>query len=331
MSSTLAFVLSALPMGCCDVGPSGMLNRMFPASRSDLTVGPVSPDEKPTMLRWLLDRSESSVSSCARFIPHLIQVVDASGLLGAVGINIMPGRTAALFGPRFSHELLATGGPNLNRAADELLSAANYYLQQHSVTMGQSLLDRGDSSQSQWYRAAGYDAVIELDFLVRVLDRDRRIAAPEEQAGVDWVEYSSATHDRFVATLERTYEGTQDCMVLNGIRDPNDVLLGHRAIGEFAPHRWLLMHVDHEDVGCLLLADFPSDSQWEMVYLGIMPEFRRRGLGAAATRHAIRLAAVDGRSRLTLAVDARNELAQRMYTRAGFVCWSQQQVQLRFF
>ncbi|NIP86122.1 MAG: GNAT family N-acetyltransferase, partial [Planctomycetales bacterium] len=114
-------------------------------------------------------------------------------------------------------------------------------------------------------------------------------------------------------------------------RDVRDVLDGYRGQGMSADRWWRLLQHDGQDVGCLILADYPPADQMELVYLGILPEFRGRGFGLAATWHALGMAAEGGRAHLTLAVDAQNGPAQALYRRAGFLRWDRKQVLLRFF
>jgi ribosomal protein S18 acetylase RimI-like enzyme len=130
--------------------------------------------------------------------------------------------------------------------------------------------------------------------------------------------------------LAQTYQDTQDCPVLNGLRDVHDVLAGYRAMGVYADQWWLLMQYDGRDAGCLILTDHPADEQMELIYLGIVPEFRGRGFGLAATRHAQTLARRAGRRRLILAVDSANGPAQAIYRQAGFIRWDRKKVMLRF-
>jgi ribosomal protein S18 acetylase RimI-like enzyme len=93
----------------------------------------------------------------------------------------------------------------------------------------------------------------------------------------------------------------------------------------------LIARRGQRDVGCLLLADHPLQNQWELVYMGIVPEARGMRLGLAVTRHAQRLAHGAGRERLVLAVDAANAPALELYRRAGFLAWDQRRVFLKIF
>jgi ribosomal protein S18 acetylase RimI-like enzyme len=99
----------------------------------------------------------------------------------------------------------------------------------------------------------------------------------------------------------------------------------------FDPQRWLIVGEGRHDIGCLLLADYPRDDQWELVYMGLVREARGRGLGAAIVRHAQWLARQAERSRLVLAVDADNWPAIAVYVACGFVTWDHRSVYVRVF
>jgi len=56
----------------------------------------------------------------------------------------------------------------------------------------------------------------------------------------------------------------------------------------------------------------------ELVYLGVVPEMRGHGIGRALLRRAIRETAEMGLTQISLAVDAGNTPALRLYRDAGF-------------
>jgi len=68
----------------------------------------------------------------------------------------------------------------------------------------------------------------------------------------------------------------------------------------------------------LLLSDVPEREACELVYLGLSPAERGRGLGARLVRLAQAAAAARGARRLLLAVDRDNAPAVRLYERTGF-------------
>ena len=154
---------------------------------------------------------------------------------------------------------------------------------------------------------------------------------PRERPAAEFVlhPYSEAEHGRFAAVLKRTYAGSLDCPAIEGLRTLDDTLNGYRASGPFDPARWLVASQQDQDVGCLLLADVPAQNQWEVTYIGVVPEARGRGLGLALTRQAQWMTRQARRSRLVLAVDAANEPALKAYEAAGFIHWDRRRVFLR--
>ena len=141
--------------------------------------------------------------------------------------------------------------------------------------------------------------------------------------------YSPATHGLFATTIMETYRDSLDCPGLNGLRDIEDVITGHKSSGEFDPNLWFLLcehgHNGNADggdpgptpVGVLLLSRVSRMETVELVYLGLVPAARGRGLGELLLKHALALVPAAGRSRLTLAVDAINAPAMRLYYRHG--------------
>ncbi|MDX1512011.1 MAG: GNAT family N-acetyltransferase, partial [Nitriliruptorales bacterium] len=79
---------------------------------------------------------------------------------------------------------------------------------------------------------------------------------------------------------------------------------------------WLLARVDGEPVGALVAHDF-GDRGW-VSELGVLEEFRGRGIGEALLRRSFATLAGRGLPRVLLSVDAQNETgATALYERAG--------------
>ncbi len=130
----------------------------------------------------------------------------------------------------------------------------------------------------------------------------------------------------FATLIEATYEDTRDCPGLRGMRHIDDVVSGHRATGVFHPGLWTLWSDAQGPVAVLLVAeaapahDRPPGTPpgTELVYLGVAPRGRGRGLGSELLRYALASAAPFGGA-MSLAVDRDNPAARRMYRRAGFL------------
>lgn len=137
------------------------------------------------------------------------------------------------------------------------------------------------------------------------------------------------TEEEFRAVLQATYEGSLDMPELDGARGLDDILEGHRAAGLFLPERWQLGRIPGEPdaAAVLLMAEVPARDAWEVIYLGLTPAARGRGLGRAVLRHALDLARAHT-PRLELAVDLRNAPAVRLYRATGFTIRDRRTVHL---
>src|SRR5262249_802296 len=117
----------------------------------------------------------------------------------------------------------------------------------------------------------------------------------------------------FVATLMRTYEGTLDCPEINDVRTSDEILDGHRGQGRHDPALWWLATLDGLPAGVVLLTVIPDSGEWDVAYVGVVPELRRRGLGRELMLRVLgeaRAASVPG---VTLSVDGRNGPAWELY------------------
>jgi mycothiol synthase len=76
------------------------------------------------------------------------------------------------------------------------------------------------------------------------------------------------------------------------------------------------------------MTEMPDGLTWELMYLGLVPEARRRGYGRALTLHALRWLREQPATQMTLCVDARNLPARQLYQSLGFVETDRQEVLL---
>jgi ribosomal protein S18 acetylase RimI-like enzyme len=132
----------------------------------------------------------------------------------------------------------------------------------------------------------------------------------------------------FHQTLLRTYEETLDCPEINGVRTIAEIMEGHRAQGKHDPSRWWLAHSGRDAVGVLLLTDLPECASWELAYVGVVPEARRRGFGRQLVARALSEAGTAGAARMTLSVDVRNQQAWNLYIDMGFEAFERREAYL---
>ncbi len=238
------------------------------------------------------------------------------------------GRTAVVWAPRVFDD--ATPGVVVDRLMETLLGE----LPLAGVRIAQALLESNETAQATAFQRAGFERVGDLLYMVASLGRIRTFPPTNPSPGsadLEFVPYSSETHERLQRVVEATYRETLDCPQLDGVRDVHDVLAGYRSNGTFDPRQWLIVCSEGADVGCLLLTDYPDTGHWELVYMGLVPDVRGRGFGVEVVRHAQRLTQQAGRDRLILAVDADNVPAIDVYAQAGFTVWDRRCVFLKVY
>ncbi len=246
---------------------------------------------------------------------------DAASLAGVQLCELLGGATCLLWTPAVRPDWRESD------LAQRLVGAALAWAERRGCKLAQALLPASDTHLAGPLVAEGFRPVTELVALRHDLHDLPALAGPP----LRYVTYSPATHALFEQTLLRTYAGTLDCPELNGVRTIEEILAGHRAAGRVRPELWWLAYEGDQPVGVLLLTDLPHGLDWELAYVGVIPEARSRGLGRALTLHALHAARQGEALHLILAVDARNAPARQLYTSLGFVPAEVRFVYLYFF
>ncbi len=300
--------------------------------------------------RLIASRAGSNVLEHARaFIEHArAQGIDLSMLQGTVSQTpagavvrqaclpvIGAGRTAMVFlsGPGSQ----SACGPQ-DQQRDERIMAVQAGVDalatRHGAALGlvQALPEPSDWSDAA-YRGAGFKWIAALDYLSRPLTTADRGPAPgtgpiqcpegEWPAGIvvsPIADPTPGTRDSedLLEALEVSYRDTKDCPGLVGLRSVEDILDSHRAVGRLDPRLWWIVRAEGRVAGCMLLTPCPSDNAVELVYVGLAPELRGRGLARPLLRAAIGTSARTGLAELRCGVDRANTPAMRIYASAGF-------------
>lgn len=249
------------------------------------------------------------------------------------------GRTAMCFvsEPASSGEVdaLATA----ERAACISAACKHFDAMSHDVGIAQALPDPLEAWAVSAFGAAGFHGVGTLGYLRR---EPGPLASPGSgsgmsgasaefepwPAGVELVRYDelrsraggSIGADRDVMrALDRSYLDTLDCPELCGLRETVDVLASHRATGSPDPTMWWVVFLKGEAEGCVLLNPCPDLQTVELVYLGLGPLLRGKGVGRRLLTMGIsRARTLHPGWAVTCAVDERNVPALRLYDALGF-------------
>ncbi|MEM1072385.1 MAG: GNAT family N-acetyltransferase [Planctomycetota bacterium] len=233
-----------------------------------------------------------------------------------------PGRTAMLLvtGP------IGRGGEREQDLADRaaVIDAAGASCSPPEIVLAQALPSAEEAWAVDAYRRSGFEHVGDLAYLERAMEvADRGLPQPHWPEGVAAramasLEHSSGDRADLHIALEASYEGTLDCPRLCGLRATEDIIDSHQATGVFDPTNWLLLTEQGEPIGCSLVSLVPETSSAELVYLGLAPAARGRGLAKQLLSASLRVAAHASCQRIVCAVDRRNTPAWALYKNAGF-------------
>ena len=191
------------------------------------------------------------------------------------------------------------------------------------ICLLQALLELNDDRNRECLAKKGFTEIAILHYLeLKLTDAETPDTSPPEglrQSSLAWNHYGPETHDTFAALVKATYTDSLDCPGLSNLRNIEDVIEAHKAAGRFLPHRWLLLTCDGQPAACILLSENPLQSRLELVYMGVHPRFRRKAIARYILNCGVELAHREHFKTLTLAVDARNQPARRLYKNAGFL------------
>lgn len=239
----------------------------------------------------------------------ILQAQRGQEIVGAVLWTVYPGRTAVISAPGLLENEPATTAQALFRGVVDNLSKTQTRLIFANFSLEQERF-RGPIEQ------AGFCYLARLLYLFSPAE-DFPKSAEEIRSDLRFVPWPMADPEECVRIVERTYVNTLDCPALNGLRETEDVLAGYRAAGVHSPDLWFLAVGDRGPVGCLMLTEQPDFDQLELVYMGLIPEYRGRGWGRDLVRFAQWMTRQRGRSGLLLAVDIQNKPAMRVYESLG--------------
>jgi ribosomal protein S18 acetylase RimI-like enzyme len=220
---------------------------------------------------------------------------------------LLPGRTTIVMVP--SPDL----GSIEPAIQTNVLRAGLAQLAPQALHYAQALVEPGETARRDLLAGAGFTYLAPLIYLERATVYPW--AEPPPATAATWRAYGPQEHARFADVVLATYADSQDCPELTGLRPIDDILAAHRATGHHDPQLWELALVDGEPAGCLLLAALADNQLLEVVYMGVVPAFRRRGVGALLLQRALAHARRRGARRLTVVVDGRNAPARRLYAR----------------
>lgn len=245
---------------------------------------------------------------------------------GVVWVQRASGNTAVVWAP-----------PGDGEIPHALIRAAAAFVDAERIPLAQMVVGEHDGYCEALNERCGFPKFAALRYLFAEVVKlppaaeDGVLQAGEahERGELLFVPGAGDEPQRLGALLEQTYIGTLDCPALDGVRPMDEVLTGYRGHGRYSPGDWYFMRKGGGDVGALILAEHPGFGNWELVYMGVIPDARGRRYGEQAVYFALEIAARRGAERLVLAVDENNTPALGAYARAGFAAWDRRLVYAR--
>jgi ribosomal protein S18 acetylase RimI-like enzyme len=295
-------------------------------------VAPARPDELPAAFRLVFrhlskDDREARVANALEMVrqgeldPNGVLVVRGGrGLLGAMVCLPVPGASGLVWPP----QVLAHN--DRGALENQLVHKAGAWLRRRGAKLAQALLLPEEASLAEPLTRNGFRRITRLWYMRH--DLDGRVPILRVDGRLAFQTYPRGDPSLFHQTLLRTYEGTHDCPEVNGVRTIHEIIAGHQAQGRHDPRRWWLALDEDQPVGVLLLAEVPESRGWDLSYLGVVPEARRRGFGRALAGKALWEAQAADSVQLTLAVDTRNRAAWNLYRSLGFEPYAEREVYL---
>ncbi len=293
------------------------------------TIAPASARDLRTVLRIVFaeprqtaEALEQQVSAFIQYARELSLSLDRLWLATAGGRRLSacaclesPGRTAVL--------LLPSGAAPCadHTVFHALVEAAVQDQSARGTRLLQCLLEPGDDWSCSALKSAGFRDLTTLLYLERHGGQPSPVPVnPVESAGrqCQWMTYDAECHADFTTLISATYRDSLDCRGLSGLRDIEDVVAGHKSAGRFDPRRWLLLKFNNIAVGCILFGENPLRSAIDLVYMGVHPAFRGRGLGRYILNYGLTLPQNAGFAAVTVAVDHENTPALALYAAGGF-------------
>lgn len=305
-----------------------------------ISISLVSPQQRPVALRLLfarfpVDEQPSRLADTLRAADQ--GALNLDGLLLAEENGLPVGAALSLHqrdGISLIWPPVVSCQTDEVAAKDALMTRLCDEVTRSGSRLAQALLDPEDSVEVELLQRFEFAHSTDLFFLARALTpEDTQVAAAEAPAkdDLDHLLYCPETSDRFASVIQRTYQGSLDCPFLDGFRSGREAIVSHRLSGRFDPAGWRLYQLDGQDVGVVMMNEHPDQDAIELVYFGIVPEFRGRGLGRRLLADGLQAAAMTDRAAMFLAVDCGNSYANALYEQSGFNPLARRKVMLRRF
>lgn len=255
-------------------------------------------------LQWSLDR----IATGEMKTDGLLGLYDGGSIVGCAFSQVFPDGYV-------SHWLPEVVGDNSE--GEDLLMQRSLRRSEHAGgRIHQVMLEPERRHRSPSLIRNGFVYLTRVLNLVRTRSTSRPAPVRPEPLGTVRLH---AVEPRLFGTIQelipRTHRDTLDCPELNGLQSPEEILAGYR-ISAPDPSLWRALECDSRFVGLTVVSRSPA--ALELNYLGVLPEYRRRGLAAVLLAELLDIAGMLGIETISANVDRRNLPARQLYESFGF-------------
>ena len=240
--------------------------------------------------------------------------IEAGQLVSAIWVQPLPLNMAQLWLPLPSEQDVHTSA---------LLRAANAWVKNHNIRLCHLELSPQAPVSEALLLQHGMQRLVCLQYLTG--NSGYRLAM-NEALPLSLQPLCALSMAEQLSLLAAVGQDSLDSRPLRDLLSVEELLNGFYQQDTQAPQHWYAVGYRDAVVGVLLLAPRPALDRWELMLMGLTPDWRGKGLGRALLNKALGLAQQAGVQKVVLAVDDVNVPAKRLYQQAGFIRYTQQRL-----
>jgi GNAT superfamily N-acetyltransferase len=237
---------------------------------------------------------------------HIVAVEDGR-VTGTIGVLSQPGRVGLVFPPELDRASPAVPGA--------LIDAAVRRLEKADAAFAQLTLPPQDAHSADLFLQHGFSLLTDAIVL------ERPATAALSEAGSPSLQAVACDREAdsggLAGLIARINHGTLDCPELDVLRSASDVLAAHRSHSPAPRARWRRYELAGNDVGIVLGTTADDAEALEILFFGVVPEHRGKGLGRKLLDAYLREEASQHLP-VRAGMDSRNHFAQSVYEGCGF-------------
>tara|TARA_R110002020_G_scaffold32951_4_gene100815 strand:- start:30 stop:932 length:903 start_codon:yes stop_codon:yes gene_type:complete len=238
--------------------------------------------------------------------------LEAGQLTAALWIQLLPMNMAQLWLPKVEGE-----------HAHLLLDTAREWVKTQNIRLCHLELSSEAAETEGLLLKHGMQRLVCLEYLNA--SSHRRLAMKEAMP-LSLQPFDELSQADQLSLLAAVGQDSLDSRPLRDVLSVKELLAGFYQQAPQAPQHWYAVGYQNAVVGVLLLAPRPALGRWELMLMGLTPDWRGKGLGRLLLNTALELAQQAGVQEVVLGVDDVNLPAKRLYQQAGFVRYAQQRL-----